>query len=466
MSRHPHIPARIRHGQRLARVSALAILVACTDPGGPSDLPRVDADGPSIRFVSSGDADADGLLDLRIEWADSSGIDVESVEVTSARRVRGTATGNLLGHWATSRVDSSGIEIEETIAQLLPPGLNTIRIRVADRKGNSALDSVTVDLPPAARHMTLESGAWGVPGGSVLCDDGMIYMTNRNAMFVIDPQALTLEVVLNPAVHNEFRWMLCVPGDPNVYTAPYGTEFSRITRTWAGTGFKNFTGVTVLAASRSDPDIYYAATQVSGRVAIIDRLTNRWIGWLLEEASIWNDEWIPSMAVMPNDEKVYVGRQQEGGLLVVDGATGEIRSRIKLSLPNFDYNGTPGSARLSADSRELFISYPSFVDPSVLRIDTETDRVYWRLSLPEGRPGDLALSPSGRRLFVSTSDLNVGVPSRNVLIDVQDWSVIASFERPRADGELRIDGGVVFRADGKLIFCGETGNVGVYINRE
>ena len=265
---------------------------------------------------------------------------------------------------------------------------------------------------------------------------------------------------------NEFRWALCVAGDPSVYTAPYGTKFSKITHTWVGWGFENFTGVTVLAASRSNPDIYYAATQVSGRVAIIDRLTNRWIGWLLEEASIWNDEWVPSMAVMPNDEKVYVGREQEGGLLVIDGATGEVRSRIKLALPIYDYNGTPGTARLSADSRELFIGYPSYVDPSVLRIDTETDRVYWRLRLPEGVPDDLALSPSGRRLFVSTSDLNVGVPSRNVLIDVEDWSVIASFERPRADDELRIDGGVVFRADGKLIFCGESGNVGVYINRE
>lgn len=200
-------------------------------------------------------------------------------------------------------------------------------------------------------------------------------------------------------------------------------------------------------------------------MAVIDRATNRWINWLLAEASAWADEWVPTMVVMPNDEKVYVGRQQEGGLLVVDGQTGGVLTRIKLAHAVYPYDGTPGTATLSGDSREIFMSYPSYVDPSILRIDTQTDRVSWRLRLTEGLPGDLALSPNGRRLFVSTSNLQPGVASKNVLIDVDDWSVIATFERPQVDGEVRIDGGVVFRRDGKLIFCGEGGNVGVYLNR-
>jgi hypothetical protein len=53
-----------------------------------------------------------------------------------------------------------------------------------------------------------------------------------------------------------------------------------------------------------------------------------------------------------------------------------------------------------------------------------------------------------------------------VLIDVPGWSVLEEFARPRAEGVVRFDGGIAFRADGKLAFVAHDLDIDVFLIRE
>jgi len=88
------------------------------------------------------------------------------------------------------------------------------------------------------------------------------------------------------------------------------------------------------------------------------------------------------------------------------------------------------------------------------------------LSLAAYVPQEIALSPSGRRLFVTTQDRFATSPSDNVLIDVPSWQVLVRFPRPRAPGATRYDGGVAFHPNGKLIFVGRDQKIDIYLSRE
>lgn len=83
-------------------------------------------------------------------------------------------------------------------------------------------------------------------------------------------------------------------------------------------------------------------------------------------------------------------------------------------------------------------------------------------------PQVLALSPSERRMFVTTQDRFTNLPSQNVLIDMDNWRVLVEFPRPRPAGEIRFDGGMAFHPNGKLIFVGHNVDVDVdvYLSRE
>jgi DNA-binding beta-propeller fold protein YncE len=109
-----------------------------------------------------------------------------------------------------------------------------------------------------------------------------------------------------------------------------------------------------------------------------------------------------------------------------------------------------------------------------IETDTNTDLTLRRLALENDVPQELAISPSGKRIFITTQD-RFSEPSHNVLVDVATFQPIKEFPRPRALGALRIDGGVAFHPNGKFIFVGRTAfppssvvemTIDVYLNRE
>jgi hypothetical protein len=111
--------------------------------------------------------------------------------------------------------------------------------------------------------------------------------------------------------------------------------------------------------------------------------------------------------------------------------------------------------------------YAAVIDglyPGLAEINTQSDSAVRFLLLLGWAGIDLALSPSERRIFLTTADR--GTASENVLIDLASWTVLASFPRPRVPGVTRADRDVVFHTSGKLVFVARDRDVDVYLNRE
>jgi DNA-binding beta-propeller fold protein YncE len=175
------------------------------------------------------------------------------------------------------------------------------------------------------------------------------------------------------------------------------------------------------------------------------------------------EEFVNDLAVLPGDTKLYMTRYDQGGILVIDPVNKQI-------LRHLEYiNGArfyTDDFVLSRDDRHLYIALLDAYPRGIADLDTQTDSVVRFLPLFPYVPGALGLSPSQRRLFVTTGEQFLDFPARNVLVDVERWAVIQEFDRPHPPGTIRVDGQVAFRPDGKLIFVSRDLVVDVYLNRE
>jgi DNA-binding beta-propeller fold protein YncE len=176
-------------------------------------------------------------------------------------------------------------------------------------------------------------------------------------------------------------------------------------------------------------------------------------------------EWVPDLAVLPGDTKIYVSRSEDQGILAANPATGEVSTYIAIGGPSWPGLGVTDEFVLSHDDRWLYVAVLAGDPRGVVVVDTQTDRVVRTLPLPDYVPQALDLSPSGNRLFVTTQDRG-STASKNVLIDVPGWRVLQEFPRPRPAGVIRYDGGVAFRRDGKLVFVAHNLDIDVYLIRE
>ena len=460
-------------------IASLAALVAAQGGCGSDRLlVPPDTTPPLLHVVSPHDTaydlDGDQLVDVHLEWTDSAGgIDTASVRVRSLEGLNGPATAsqNLLGVWRVARVDSTGLLVRETIENLLHGGPNRLEVSVADTAGNTAIDTISFTLPHGVLFKTLESGVTtaGHGIGATVCpDDHRAYVTVGRSLVVIDADSLrVLAAVRNTTAFDVLYTPLCVPGDPVLYVTEMVDRFDRTTMQWLPRATGSF-GATGIAQSRADPNILYVGETVTGGIALIDRAQAARIGSipLPGQGSPENPEYVFDVAVLSGDGKIYFTRYLDGGILVADPRTGAILKHLGVGGPDWPDSGSTDAFVLSNDDRSLYVAVLDGDPRGIAEVNTQTDAVVRLLPLPFYVPQEIALSPSGRRLFVTTQDRWATFPSQNVLIDVENWQVLTEFPRPRTDGAIRWDGGVAFHPNGKLVFVGRDRVIDVYLSRE
>lgn len=446
---------------------------ACLDkvpaPTGP-----VDTSAPVVRFLSptsvSYDDDGDHLIDLRIAWGDSAGaVKLSTARVRSLEGFSGATPRpeDLLSRWRLERLDSSGLVLHEALPSILHGGVNHIVVSIADTTGNLSEDTVLFALPPGAFYKTLTTGLSSnishAIGIAVCDDDHRVYMTAGRSLVVADADSLTiLAVARNTDVADVLKIPLCVPGDPILYVTERLERFDRMSMTWASraTAF----GSEGITQSRADPDHLYVGESIDGTIGIIDRTQAGRIGQLLDPAP--DQEYVFDLEVLAGDTKLYATRYTEGGILVIDPARDSIIGRIAVGGPSWPDRGRTDDVALSADDRWLYAAVLDGDPRGIVAIDTRTDSVIRVLPLVNAVPQALAISPSGKRIFVTTQDQWIGTPSDNVLVDITAFGSLAFFPRARPAGEIRFDGGVAFHPNGTVIFVAHNLDIDVYLNRE
>jgi len=446
---------------------------ACLDDGLKPE-PR-DTTPPRFQVVTPQDTlydtDGDRLLDLELTWSDSAGaVDWASVRIRSLAGVNGPADSstNLLDVWRAERRDTAGVLLHETIENLLHGGANQIEITLPDTAGNVRVDTISFTLPHGAFLRTIVTGVSGglIPAlGVTICpNDGRLYMTAGRNIVVIDPDSLRLlAVVYHSLASDALVKPLCVPGDPVLYVTERVERFDRTSLQWLPRVTGSF-GSQAIGLSRADPNLIYVGEQISGTIGVVGRAENQRIGQLLPFAP--TNEYVYDLAVLDADAKLYATRETDTGILVVDPGGDSVLGRIRVGGATWpDFGGTDALA-LSADDRRLYAAVYDGDPRGVVEIDTGLDSVVRTLPLPTYLAIDLAISPSERRMFVSTQDRFAGVPSQNVLVDVPGWRVVESFPRPRTTGAIRYDRDVVFHPNGKLIFVTHDFDLDVYLSRE
>lgn len=458
---------------RVGLVGSVALLAGANCLGSDPLRPHVP---PLVRVLSPVDTeydqDGDKLADLVVLWqAPAGSVDYRHVQVHSVEGLNGSATPatNLIGVWRLERLDSLGLTLHETRDNLLHPGLNHLVLSVPDTTGNVRLDTISFALPFAAFIKTIPSGlTMGVQPayGVTICADHHLYMTAGISLVVFDPDSLSvLKVVGDPAAPDALVTPLCVAGDSTLYVTLRVERFDRPSMTWLPSVSGSF-GSDGIVQSRLNPDTLYVGEQLDGTVGVIERTQDTRVGQLLTPSQP-AQEYDLSLAMMPGDTKLYVTRSQQGGILVVDPTRDSILAHIPVGGPEYAAQGNFGdtqSLTLSRDSHHLYAAVDAGLPLGVVDIDTQRDSVVRNLPLFDYYCVGLGLSPDESRMFVVTQDN--GAPSQNVLVDVINWTVLATFPRPRASGETRFDRAVAFHPSGKLIFVTHNVDVDVYLNRE
>jgi DNA-binding beta-propeller fold protein YncE len=466
--------ALLRRFVRGAAVRTLPAALLLAASGCRSDRIVVPPDTTAPRFQILSpvdtlyDLDGDRLVDVSLAWQDPGGaVNPASIRVRTLRPLNGSAdtATNLLSVWRVARADTGGLLLRETLANLLPDGLNRLEVSVKDTAGNRQVDTLVFTLPPGAFYTTIETGVTSSADhaiGIVVDSAGRRgYMAASQSLVVFDAESLRLVTTipsggasfLRDIVLDEPRGHAYVSdGRIERYDLRTNTLIGRVPGTFA-------TGA--LAFSRTTPSLLYAGEAFAGALGYVDIVADARIDGMLIPHTF--EEFVNDLAVLPGDTKLYMTRYDQGGILVIDPVNKQI-------LRHLEYiNGArfyTDDFVLSRDDRHLYIALLDADPRGIADLDTQTDSVVRFLPLFPYVPGALGLSPSQRRLFVTTGEQFLDFPARNVLVDVERWAVIQEFDRPHPPGTIRVDGQVAFRPDGKLIFVSRDLVVDVYLNRE
>ncbi len=467
--------ARTRQSWGLLGLCVLVVVGSCDrQPTEPTEQPSRDTTPPSltIRSPAAGayDENGDALVDLRVEWSDSSGIDPSTAIVRSLRGASGVSNTekNLLEYWNVTQLDTHGLQVHERKEYLLQHGQNYLEVSVRDTLGNEMRDTVSFVLPYAELTKTIKVGE-SLPfahlsHGVYCADNNRIFIVVPNSKVIaVDPDSLTISGSFHSPAMIDERDIMCTPGDPYIYVT--GGRVWALKQSPLG-----FVGEVVgsyksraITRSPSHPEYVYVAEDGRANVTKFTRNPRVRTGELGMPWSTWPNDFIPSMVVMPNDEKLYVSRADEGGILVVDPANGAITKRISLAPGKPDY-GEADYLGLSPDSSTLYAAVTHGIPRGLARIDTRTDVITGVLRMT-GSPQVFGATPDGERMFVTTMDVN-GQQGKNYLVDVLSWRILQEFDRPQAPGELRFDGPVIFHPSGRWFFAGHNMNLDIYLNRK
>lgn len=462
----------MKHGFSRSRAILTLILfavIACDEPGAGPPV-RADSTPPVLGVVfpdstADYDRDDDGFVDIEVHWNDNDEIDAAAASI---RAIGDSAANTSLSNWTVVERSESGMVIREPLEQLLRSGTHHFELSIRDKAGNTATDTVTIELPASQfwKTITTNRPMNGWPVETAFCDDGKAYVASGTSIIVIDAaRAELLSVIPDPYAVENLQVPLCVPGDSVVYVTPGAEQLRMNEPTWRywPRPANLYSGI---AQSRVNPDLLYAGEHYTGDLAVLSRSGNSRLRRFGLPVSEYGEERAFSVAVMPNDSKVYSTRAFEGGILVSDPGTGNLLKRI--APDGKDVHAIASSLALGSNDLFLYAAVQDAATRGVAEIDTRSDEVTRFLTLTQhtDRPTCLAMSPSGRRIFVGTRDLVPGIMSSNYMIDIPSWQILSRHIRYRQQRETRIDGCPAFRPDGKLVFLPRNMDVDVYLNRE
>ena len=407
----------------MTRIAALFLLLAavgCSDTVEPPPVTPPDTRGPIIRIVSptsaSYDRNSDALVDFEIAW------DLRDVDTTSTvvRTIDGDST-NLLKSWRITRIDSMGLEFQETVAGLLPEGEQLLEISVADTLGNRTRDTIRLVLPRAAHAKTIVhsrnySRAWSANAITTCEDDGSVWVAGGSEVYQIDP--LNLQIIrehhANPGTTGHFQVPLCVPGDPLLYVSDemgFIYRVDRQTGSWARPSTR-LDRARIMVPSQINPELFWVGG-FGGVVSKWDK-TSASVIRTLDVPFVNGTGWMHAMAVTADDRKAYVSRSAESGILVVDLQTEKIVRRISLTGASEPYAGRAEDLILSPDNKFLYVAASN--PAGVFKIDVRTDEIIAYSSTPnEARA--IAIRKNGTSVIAGLLDPWQSGPAFNVLLD-------------------------------------------------
>jgi len=454
----------------------LGVFVACSDGGGPTGSPP-DTGSPELEVVFPAaadeyDRDGDGLVDVEVAFADTgSGIDISTLRVTTNRGLKGrrnVVTGSdLLEFWSVERADSTGVVLEETVADLLPRGPVRLTVTVSDRAGNALSRAIDLDLPPASRHKVIDLRASAFLTTDVLAtpDGRRVYVTTEEndatAISVIDAERLEWVKTERTPIRGGSRMALDLARN-RLYAMsidnPFLLVFDLGSETFLPPIPTSSRGIGVVV-SETRGEAYAGLeveTELSGQISVVDLdqgIEERVIE--LEIGSAGNPGDRMGMNALVFDaaqERLYASTSNSAvqGILVVDPDAGVLIDQINL-WPDAP-EGTPpaflgGSRDMIRNGEVLAGTSTSRLGQRRLAVVPLADPEAIRFGVTELRLTEIAVSPD-RSEYAITATSATGEVRAVLLMDAATLDVIWE-NRPASPGR-RI--GVAFRPDGQMFF--------------
>jgi len=470
----------------------LVAVVGCGDDSGPSGPPP-DAQPPEIAIVFPADGDydrdGDGLVDVEIVFADSGGLDPVSVTVEASRPLGPASTGgtDLVAGFAVVEQSADRLVLEETTDALLPSGAIELVATVRDSAGNASEARRTVTLPAGGLHTILDLSPFGGgdPIGLLMLPDGSRgFVPTSQQLVAFDPWAVEMQPgIPGPALAGMVNGVYD-PSTARVYISNNAFGFVHVFDPATDT-FEPSIDVTTrqIGIERAPSGLLYVALSAgTASVGVIDpalreevRVIDTGLPNVLNPQEAAHVFWT---RIAPEQDRLYAALGigvTPGGVVVIDLASSDITETINLS-PGRDVGTSPHGisqdAVLDAARRRLYVTEAS----GLVEIDIDHDLVSRRID-SERVNKFLSVSPSGNRLFVSTTGSGAGLSAESWLVDVDTFTILERFT-VSSPPTVQSENDSVFRTDGQLIFSLRprailsdgplTGRstVAVYLNRE
>jgi len=459
--------------------AALAV-GTCREPARrePQDLtaPVVGIVFP-VQATGAYDRDSNGLVDVEVEWSDSSGkVDPATVRVVCAGCVPGVAADtNLAQGWRVVRLDSAGAVFEETIPLLMRAGQRLLGVSVADTAGNRSIGAtVSFTLPPGDYHRTIDlqyPAQWPQERGvdlAITPDGRKGFAPFENGhVAVFDPDGVQpTHYITNVSNSIVGSFISIDSGTGLAYVAGGGwetagftvldTRTEQVVRSVA-------VGMGAVSVWQSGSRVFAGEACTNGRVFVYDKATLAQLGRVEVGASSTGSV-CPNTIVfaLTRDGRLGWAGIVMGGIFSFDAVNYTLLRRYDLFPPEGDgvYNSV--SSMVMAGDRWLYVAEDQL---GLEEFDTGTGRATARY------PSDprayalvkkLSLSPDGRLLFASTDPATaVGDhQSAPLLFTVPGLQIRHRF--PTRPG---IVDGVAFHPDGKRVFQMAGFAVQVYLVR-
>jgi YVTN family beta-propeller protein len=123
----------------------------------------------------------------------------------------------------------------------------------------------------------------------------------------------------------------------------------------------------------------------------------------------------------PDEQEIWVAHRGDGGLSVVDTATGKVKETLQVG-------GVPIRVKFTPDGRRVLVSDTQTGD--VIVFDASTRKIVKRIQIG-GVPAGVLMQPDGRRAFVASTQAN-----KVSVISMEDFSVTGSIEPGRGPDGL------------------------------